>query len=98
LLFIRAALIAAHYSFVFSLTRQICPCIATDKDYKFWIHIVAVVLICWGLRDLVVDGKLDPLAYGMDQGPPVDDRSWTKSKIKVETLRALEIDKDIYMY
>jgi hypothetical protein len=42
-----------------------------------------------GLRDQVVDEGLVRLAYGMDQDPYIDDRSWTKPKIKVGTLRAL---------
>jgi hypothetical protein len=47
-----------------------------------------------GICDRVVDGGLVRLVYGMDQGPHVNDRSWTKPKIKVEMLCALEIGKD----
>ena len=54
-----------------------------DKDC---IGLVARALICRSLRDRVVDGGLIRLVYGIDQGPHVDDRSWTKLKIKVKTL------------
>jgi len=60
------------------------------RCYGQRICIFSRTLICRGLRERDVDEGLVRLMYGMDQGPHVDDKSWTKSKIKVETLYALE--------
>jgi hypothetical protein len=82
-----------HNCLVFIYTRQIYSYLATGKDYISIGYSACALIYRVYMLESWIEGVR--LAYRMDQDP-LYHRSWTKLKIKMEILRALEIDKDIY--